>query len=95
MTHPFEGPRGLVGYTRFIDTYDNVVEVQQSSAVVMVSDAGAVVQTGPSDRADHCWLRIRGTESSTSAHLNPEMVRELVLALAEFLGQHDTRGGLQ
>lgn len=87
-THPFEGPRGLRGYTRFVDTYDAVVEVQESSAVAVVDGFGSFINVtgGP---GQNCWLRIQGKDSSASAHLDKEMAKELILALAEFVGAPD------
>jgi hypothetical protein len=85
-THPFEGPRGLVGFTEFADTYGNMVRVQESSAVEVIGQGGSAVSLEPGP-SSHCWLRIEGSKSSASAHLDTQMATELILALAEFIGR--------
>lgn len=85
MTHPFLGPRGLPGYTRFVDIDGTRVELQLSSAAHVGSSAHGSFD-GP-----FCWLRFYPThpaavgQDHTSVHLTPEMAGELIMALTEFL----------
>jgi hypothetical protein len=96
--HPFDGPRGLKGYTRFVAAYDEVVEVQQSSAVAMVDGAGAIAEIVTTGSPGYCWVRIErgsgphGVPMSASAHMSRDHARELRDALDAFLadGKNET-----
>jgi hypothetical protein len=96
--HPYDGPRGLRGYTRFLASYDEVIEVQQSSAVEMIDGYGAVTEIVSTGSPEYCWVRIqrgaspRGVSMDASAHLSREQAQELRDALDAFLadGQDET-----
>jgi hypothetical protein len=88
--HPFEGPRGLHGYTRFTDTYGATSELQESSALIL-GDVFSAVAIAPDSPGDYCWLRVYAAgwepqpEGQAAAHLSRPQARELFMALAEFL----------
>lgn len=78
-THPFEGPRGLMGYTRLRDADGATVEVQESSAVMVVGPR--ISQEGP-----FVWLRVIDSGGKRAvAHLTREEAREVRDAFDEFL----------
>ena len=78
-THPFEGPRGLMGYTRLRDTDGSTVEVQESSAVMVIGPRQSV--EGP-----FVWLRVIDSGGKRAvAHLTREQAREVRDGLDDFL----------
>ncbi|MGO2188838.1 MAG: hypothetical protein ACTH4Y_11420 [Microbacterium gubbeenense] len=74
----FEGPRGLIGYARIETAEQQVVEVQQSSAVLSMTINGEI--EGP-----FVWLRVLRGESGAFAHLTVDDARELHGALGAWL----------
>jgi hypothetical protein len=88
--HPYQGPRGLRGFTQFTDHYGAQVMLQESSAVATVNDQGAVLQIVTTGSPQFAWLRISGEheDGSTmhaSAHLTRDNAEELRDALDAFL----------
>jgi hypothetical protein len=86
--HSYSGPRGLRGFTRFIDSYGSEVSLQESSAVATVDEAGAIVEIVTTGSPEYVWLRIDNDDShetSGSAHLSRDNAEELRDALDAFL----------
>lgn len=79
----FEGPRGLIGYARVETAEQQLVEVQQSSAVLSYTINGEV--EGP-----FVWLRVLRGEMSSFAHLSVEDAREVRDALTAWLDDFAT-----
>jgi hypothetical protein len=93
--HTFDGPRGLNGYLRFTDSYGGTVEIQESSAVIVLGEGSAMVDL--EGQGNYAWLRVYikdwepGRVGHASAHIDTEMARWIIEALEAFI--KDVEGG--
>lgn len=95
--HPFNGPRGLRGFTRFTASYGETVELRESSAVAITDETGAVIEIVTTGSPDYAWLHIEGERGGertmfASAHLSRDNAIELRGALNAFLDSGQIKG---
>jgi hypothetical protein len=89
--HTFDGPRGLTGYLRFTDSYGGTVEIQESSAVIVLGEGSAMVDL--EGQGNYAWLRvyIKDWEPGRVGHASAHMTEaELEVVALEMKGpRHD------